>query len=241
MNRPKPTATMSVPAIAGPANSDTDREQSRLEMAMGRLREDILSGRRMPGERLPIIPLSEVYAVSTGTLREVLSRLVAQTLVVSDSKKGFSVAPVTTDDIRDVMDTRLVLESHALSLSIRTGDLDWEAAVVAAHYKLSVLERRLMQDRESVVEQWVACDWGFHNATISACRQPVLMRTYASVFDRFARYHMLALNFRGEGVFRDHVALRDLVIERRADEAVDLLTRHIQSGVEHIKSSGGFG
>ena len=211
------------------------------DFAYRRLRSHIVNGQLQPGQKLKLDHLRDVYGASVTTLREILNRLAVEELVTAEGQRGFRVSGVSDAELHDLADLRTLLESHALRQSIRLGDLDWEAAVVAAHYKLSVLERRLMQDRESVVEQWVACDWGFHNATISACRQPVLMRTYASVFDRFARYHMLALNFRGEGVFRDHAALRDLVIERRADEAVELLTRHIQSGVEHIKSCGGFG
>ena len=66
------------------------------------------------------------------------------------------------------------------------------------------------------------------------------LRTHASIFDRFARYHMLALDFRGEGVVEDHARLRDLVIARDADAAVALLSRHIQSGVTHLLGTGRF-
>ena len=211
------------------------------EYAYRRLRSHIVNGQLKPDEKLKLDHLKQVYGASVTTLREILNRLAVEELVTAEGQRGFRVATVSDAELNDLAELRTLLESHALRQSIRLGDLDWEAAVVAAHYKLSVLEKQLMESGERSVEQWVACDWGFHNATISACRQPVLMRTYASVFDRFARYHMLALNFRGEGVFRDHAALRDLVIERRADEAVELLTRHIQSGVEHIKSCGGFG
>jgi DNA-binding GntR family transcriptional regulator len=222
---------------------DTEKREGDTigDFAYRQIRSHIVNGQLAPDEKLKLGHLRDVYGASVTTLREILNRLAVEELVTAEGQRGFRVAPVSDEELNDLADLRTLLESHALRRSIRLGDLDWEASVVAAYHKLSVLEAKLMQNRDSAIAHWVACDWGFHNATIAACRQPVLMRTYASVFDRFARYHMLALNFRGEGVLQDHAQLRDLVIARRADDAVELLTRHILSGVEHIKSCVGFG
>lgn len=211
------------------------------EIAYRRIRLHIVNGQLKPGEKLKLDHMKQSYGASVTTLREILNRLAVEELVAAEGQRGFRVASVSDDELRDLADLRTLLETHALRHSIAQGDLDWEAAVVSAHYKLSVVERALMDAGSGAVEQWVASDWGFHHATIAACRQPVLARTHASVFDRFARYHMLALNFRGKPAAEDHAALRDLVIERKADAAVDLLTRHIRSGVEHIMASRSFG
>ncbi len=211
------------------------------EVAYRRIRSHIVNGHLKPDEKLKLDRMKEIYGASVTTLREILNRLAVEELVTAEGQRGFRVAGVSDADLRDLADLRTLLETHALRQSIVLGDLDWAAGVVAAHYKLSVLEGELMDRKAGAVEQWVACDWGFHHATISACRQPVLMRTHASVFDRFARYHMLALDFRGKAVAEEHVRLRDLVIERRTDDAVELLSRHIRSGVEHVMASGGFG
>lgn len=212
------------------------------EIALRRIRLHIVNGRLKPGEKLKLERMREVYGASVTTLREILNRLAVEELVAAEGQRGFRVAAVSDAELRDLAELRILLETHALRQSMALGDLDWEAAVVSAHYKLSAIEKVLIRDPREAVESWVAADWGFHYATIAACPQPVLARTHASVFDRFARYHMLALNFRGAPAAVQHADLRDLVIERKADEAVDLLTRHIRSGVEHILGgAGGFG
>lgn len=211
------------------------------ETAYRRIRQHIVNGKLKPGEKLKLNQLKQAYGASVTTLREILNRLAVEELVSAEGQRGFSVADVSDQELRDLADLRTLLETHALRQSIAMGDLDWEAGVVAAHYKLSALESALMNGKADAVEQWVALDWGFHHATISACNLPVLARTHASVFDRFSRYHMLALDFRGRPVAQEHAELRDLVVGRKADAAVDLLSRHIRSGVEHIVSSGGFG
>jgi DNA-binding GntR family transcriptional regulator len=210
------------------------------EIALRRIRMHIVNGHLKPGEKLKLDRMRDVYGASVTTLREILNRLAVEELVAAEGQRGFRVAPVSNADLRDLADLRNLLETHALRQSMALGDLDWEASVVSAHYKVAAIEHLLMGDTRDGIERWVAADWGFHYATISACPQPVLARTHASVFDRFARYHMLSLDFRGKPVADQHEALRDLVTQRKAEEAVDLLTRHIRSGVEHILKGGGF-
>lgn len=211
------------------------------EVAYRRIRLHIVNGRLLPGEKLKLDHMKQVYGASVTTLREILNRLSMEELVTAEGQRGFRVAEVSDAELRELADLRILLETHALQESIARGDLDWEAQVVAAHYKLAAVEKTLMGGTGDAVEQWVASDWGFHYATIAACRKRVLTRTHASVFDRFARYHMLALDFRGEPVTEEHAALRDLVIGRDTEGAVELLSNHIRRGVDHIMASGGFG
>jgi len=222
---------------------DTARREGETvgETAYRRIRLHIVNGRLKPGEKLKLDHMKEVYGASVTTLREILNRLAVEELVAAEGQRGFRVAAVSDAELRDLAELRTLMETHALRRSIAAGDLDWEARVVAAHYKLSALEGALMSGKAEAVERWVAADWGFHYATISACNMPVLARTHMSVFDRFARYHMLALDFRGRPAAEEHAELRDLVIGREADAAAELLARHIRGGVEHIMASGGFG
>jgi DNA-binding GntR family transcriptional regulator len=207
------------------------------DVAYRRLRSDIVNGRLKPLEKLKLEQLREIYGVSVSTLREILNRLAVEELVTAEGQRGFRVAPISQGDLRDLADLRILLETNALRRSIEGGDLDWEGSVVSAHYKLSIVENALVDGNAASVAQWVRYDWGFHHATIAACDQHVLMQTHSSVFDRYARYHMLVLDFR-EGVAADHKRLRDLVLKRDAEAAVDLLVRHIEVGMEHVLGTG---
>lgn len=210
------------------------------ETAYRRIRSHIVNGQLLPDAKLKLERMKEVYGASVTTLREILNRLAVEELVTAEGQRGFRVAGVSGAEFQELAALRTLLETHALRASIAQGDIEWEASVVAAHYKLSVAERDLMAAKPGGVDTWVSCDWGFHHATIAACGQPVLMKTHAAIFDRFARYHMLAMNFRGQGVVDDHTALRDLVIKRDAGGAIDLLTDHIQRGLKHVMGTGHF-
>ncbi|MAC78530.1 MAG: GntR family transcriptional regulator [Rhodobacteraceae bacterium] len=210
------------------------------DSALRRIRFDIIRGTLRPGERLRLERVREAYGLSVTTLREILSRLVVERFVVAEGQRGFEVGSVCEADLRDICELRLLLECHALRRSIDLGTLDWEAHVVSTHHKLQSVEAKLMDGAPSSVEQWVQFDWDFHHATLSACDMPALMATHSNVFDRYLRYHLLALDFRGRPAADEHRRLRDLVIAREPEPAVALLTAHVRAGMEHILATGKF-
>lgn len=211
------------------------------EVTYQRLREDIIACRLLPGHKLRLEALRERYDAGVSTLREILNRLASESLVVAEGQKGFAVAPVTRQDLKEIADLRLLLESHALGLSLANGDLEWEGRVVAAHHKLAATERKLLAGQERHTVNWVRYDFAFHNALISACGSQVLLDLHAAIFDRFLRYHMLAASFRGGGVVDDHKALYELALARNVDGAQAMMASHVKSGVEHVLSTGKLG
>ena len=208
------------------------------EVAFRQIRGDIICGQLKPLEKLRLDALKTRYGVSVSTLREILNRLASEDLVVAEGQRGFEVSPATATNLREIADLRLLLEGHALQLSLQAGDLEWEGRVVAAHHKLAVVERQLLAGEVERTTDWVRYDFSFHNALISACGSRTLLDLHASVFDRFMRYHMLAVSFRGPAVAEDHQALFDLALRRDFDGALKKLTTHINSGVEHVLGTG---
>lgn len=208
------------------------------DVAYRRIRADLVNGKLKPLDRLRLEVLRDAYDVSISTLREILGKLAVEELITAEGQRGFRVAPISVSDLTGLGELRILLETHALRRSLALGDLEWQGQVVAAHYTLSVLEKDLLSGSEGAVEKWVRHDWGFHRACIAACDSAPLMRTHASIFDRYARYHTLILDFRGKAAAQEHERLRDLVLSRDADAAVDLLTSHIRSGVAHIVATG---
>lgn len=208
------------------------------EVTYQRLRADIVACKLSPGQKLRLDGLRERYGAGVSTLREILNRLASEDLVVAEGQKGFSVAPATAADLREIADLRLLLESHALRQSFENGDLDWEGRVVSAHYKLASTEKLLLAGQSRQTTDWVRYDFEFHNSLISACGSKALLDLHAAIFDRFLRYHMLAASFRGAGVVDDHQALFGFALERNVDGALEMLSSHVNRGVEHVLGTG---
>lgn len=210
------------------------------ERVWKRIRSDILFGRLKPGQKLKLEQLKADYGASVSALREVLNRLSSEKLVVAKDQRGFEVAPVSVKDLKEIAALRLLLEAHALEQSFAAGDVDWEAQVVAAHHKLASMEQRMRAGRQEAeeVETWKLYDWQFHQTLISACNSRTLMETHGVVFDRYLRYQMLALGFRGDIAANEHRMMLDCALERDAAKAIAVLGTHINGGVEHALSRG---
>jgi len=205
------------------------------ERVYRRLRNDIVSGRLAPSEKLKLGRLKDDYGISISTLRELLNRLTSEGLIVAESARGFEVAPVSADNFRDLANLRLLLEGHALERSFALGDMDWEGRVVAAHHKLASLEKRTLASDARGLEVLKRYDSEFHQALLSACGSRVLLDSHAAVFDKYIRYLMIAVIFRDQAA-QEHQKLLECALKRDAKSAQTILASHIMDCVAYTLS-----
>ena len=212
-----------------------DAPTTLTESLRERLRQDIILGVLPPGSKLKLEALSRRYDASVNTLRETLSRLSADGLVVAEEQKGFTVLPVSAQDLREITEMRQLLECDALRRSFKAADLDWEARVIAAYHKLSSAEAVLEDDPERHGPDWERYNREFHDALISNCRSRWLLLYRRSMYDHSLRYRMLSLKtkpFPRSQSAREHRQLRDAALARDVERAVAVLTTHILKAAE---------
>ena len=202
-----------------------------------RIRHDVIFGRLRPGQKLKLEGLKETYGVSVSTLREILSRLTSEGLVLAEGRRGFEVAPVSIENLKELAELRLLLEGHAMEASFARADMEWEGRVVSAHHKLASTER-LMSSSIGEPEQWKRYDSEFHQALISNCGSRTLIEAHAAVFDKYFRYQMIVLNYRGDEPARQHQALLQCALARDATGARSVLVAHVSGCVEHALATG---
>ncbi len=197
-----------------------------------RIRTDIVFGRLRPGQKLKLDGLKETYDVSVSTLREILSRLTAEGFVIAEGRRGFEVPPVSIENLKELAELRLLLESHAMESSFAHADVEWEGRIVSAHHKLASTER-LMESGIGELEQWKRYDGEFHQALISNCGSRVLMEAHALLFDKYVRYVMVAFSYRGAEPATQHKGLLDCALKRDAKGAKTILRAHVNNCVDY--------
>ncbi|MFE5320497.1 GntR family transcriptional regulator [Paenibacillus sp. NPDC056579] len=74
------------------------------------LKDQIIRRRFSPNEKLSIPELADQLGVSRTPVRDALNRLEMERLVKTVSKVGTFVVAISSEDIKDIMDTRLMLE-----------------------------------------------------------------------------------------------------------------------------------
>lgn len=202
-----------------------------------RIKRDIIFGVLKPGEKLKLDALKQRYPASLSTLRETLNRLTSDGFVQAPEQRGFFVTPVSQDDLTEIANLRVLLECHALRLSIANGDTEWEGNLVAAHHKLNLMEQRMLSGDLSEEETWKRYDWQFHLALIEACNSHNLLSLHATIYDKYLRYQMLVLTHRGQVAANEHRDMLEAALARDADRAAQLLEDHILLGLSHTMSA----
>jgi GntR family carbon starvation induced transcriptional regulator len=199
------------------------------------LRHDILHGILAPGMRLNLDRLRVSMGVGLSPLREAVTRLVAAGLIEAEAQRGYSVTPISVANLDEVCALRLELEPYALRKSIGNGGLDWEAAVMGALHRLNKTDRT-PGDPDSLAE-WEAANNAFHLTLVERCDMPLLIKMYQSLIsmnDRYRHIYLKAVTVQRD-VIEEHTAIAQAAVERRADDAAALLTRHIARSTNNLR------
>lgn len=219
------------PEIAG------DRSNSLTRSVYLQLRADLLAGVYKPGEKLRAEVLRRRFNIGSSPIREALNRLLAEGFVALEEQKGFSVAPVSGEELQELVRARALIDGAAIAESIRNYDTQWEEGMVLALHRLSRVARREEGLREDNPE-WEAQHRAFHLALVSGCGSRWLQRVSEQLFDAAERYRLLAadeLSPRNE--LDEHRAITQACLERRPEEAVRLLEEHYSSTSRSIMKS----
>ena len=218
------------------SNDDSLAEPKTLvESAYRNLRRDIIEGRLLPGEKLRIEHIKDNYGVGAGTLREALSLLIADALVVSQGQRGFRVAPMSLADFGDITETRVMLECEALRQSIALGDDVWEGELLAAFHRLSKAEEKLADNGSR--EEWEERNRNFHEVLIAACPSQWIKHFLSILYHQAERYRRLSLQQKAmpRDIHAEHEALFKAVLGRDAELACQLLGEHIRFTFQSIR------
>jgi DNA-binding GntR family transcriptional regulator len=204
-----------------------------------RLRADLLACRLLPGQKLKIEELCERLNAGSSAVREALSRLAADGFVVLEPQRGFRVMPLSIAELRDLTGVRCQIESLCLRDAIARGDLDWETGVIAALHRMSRTPERAPDDPKRYNDAFAVVHNAFHQALVAACTSPWLLRIRAQLFAQHERYRWLSkpLARVERDLEAEHSGIANAAIARRADEAVERITAHLNLTAEIILTS----
>ncbi len=215
------------PPLSSDAPSPIDGPKTLVESAYRNLRRDIVEGQLRPGEKLRVEHLKNDYGVGAGTLREALSLLISDALVISQGQRGFWVAPMSLTDFEDITRTRAMLECEALKLSIAHGDDAWEGDLMAAFHRLSRAEEKLGED--GARDEWEERNRIFHEVLISAAPSRWIKHFLAILYRQSERYRRLSMYSQPipRDIHAEHAELLEATLARDAERATAVLARHI--------------
>ena len=89
------------------------------EATYRRVRADIVYGRLAPGQKLTLERMRGAYGSAVSTLREIFNGLASEGLITAEGARGFEVASISPDNLREIAAMRQLLECDALAKLVR--------------------------------------------------------------------------------------------------------------------------
>jgi DNA-binding GntR family transcriptional regulator len=190
------------------------------------LRRSIVTNRRRPGDRLVEETLSEELGVSRIPIREALRVLAGEGLVDVQPRRGASVAEISSDVARDLVEVRATLEGL-------------NARLAARHHDPAIVEelKRVLKDgnraaRSKNVDDLVRLNGEFHDKLAEAGRNTILFDIMRTLRERTNLVFAANSLRRAAQDWDEHSKILAAVIDGDEDLSAMLATRHVHRAAD---------
>lgn len=194
----------------------------------------LMSGILAPGTPLSIDGLASELQVSPTPVREALVHLERTGLVSRAPLRGYRVAsPLSTDQIAQLCDARIVIELGALELAFQ--EVEGLAADLAAahevHEEAAKAVLNVTPDREAIdaYREYMSADWAFHHAIFRHSKNSYLLATADSLPAHLHRLRQSASRgiHDSEMSVEEHAAVLRAVQDQDLERAKQALYTHL--------------
>ncbi len=202
---------------------------SLADQAYGALRDMITGGDFEPGQRLTERSLADLLGVSPTPVREAISRLEHERLLLRPDGRVLEVARPTPERVRQMYLIHCALRSVAARLAAEVATQAELDAIARTHQQAQELQRQASPEGDKL-EGLLRLNRTFHQQIEAAAHNPSLvdMIATADAFDWRTRVRTIRASL-GEDlsvVMHDHQALVDALIARDAETAETLMRNH---------------
>jgi DNA-binding GntR family transcriptional regulator len=211
----KPDHALATTATAGP-------QESRGEVAYGRLKAAIQAGELRPGQRIRENEMADRLAMSRTPVREALRRLESDGLLTFAPYRGMVISKLDHQAVMELYSMREVLEGTAAGLAARHAS-DAEIAIVK---DICESEPGAIGDPRKIASH----NKHFHGALYRAAHNRYLLKTLNVLSDAMALLGMttMAITGRSETAHGEHLAIVAAIEARDPATAEAAMRDHIR-------------
>lgn len=200
-----------------------------VENVFNELRNNILYGKINPGEALMPSELKIKFNVSIAVIREALTRLASQGIVIQSPNRGFKVIDISKNHLENIIEARKINEGTALKLAISNKDIAWESEIIALHHKLEKTPRYIDTPHSILNDEWNELHHDFHLALIKGCKNDVLIEICERLWDISEVYRQWSIQQDStRPLLLEHRQLLESILNDNIENALNIYNNHIE-------------
>jgi DNA-binding GntR family transcriptional regulator len=218
--------------------------RSLTEHIYNELRAELISCALKPGERLRTSELSTRFSVSLSGVREALSRLVSEGLVLADPQRGFRAAAMSREDLLNLTETAMGIEAMCVRSALAAGDKDWEERLVAARDTVMAAPLTTKSEGGRLSASFAKAHQDFHDTLMSACSNARTSQLRRLLHDQSERYRQLCIPLTPNlaELKSGYEEITGAALARDADRVIALIAeqfhRNVERFIEAMESEG---
>lgn len=203
------------------------------DVVFNTLRDAILTGKLVPGERLMENQLAEKLGVSRTPIREALRMLELENLVELVPRKGAQVLDMSECDIINVLEIRSVLEALGTELACKRMNTEQLIRLKEAQ---KVFEAACASNN---LEQTAEADEKFHDIIFTATENDKLIQITNNLRIQLYRYRLahLKADETKSTIKEHHYAIIDAIEKHHSQQGGEIAKQHVKWHTDFILNS----
>ncbi|MGN0337723.1 MAG: GntR family transcriptional regulator [Lachnospiraceae bacterium] len=201
------------------------------DVVFNTLREAILRGDLVPGERLMELQLAAKLGVSRTPIREAIRMLEQEGLAITIPRKGAIVAGMTEKDMQDVLEIREALEELSVQVAC---DKITDEEIAKLQKNMKNFEHSL---KSGDLKKMAQADVEFHDVIYRATDNPKLINMLNNLREQMYRYRVEYLKNpqNHEQLLQEHEAIYKGIVEKDKSAVTEMIRKHISNQVAVVK------
>ncbi len=218
--------------IAGQRKRSISRQSLHGQVA-DRLRDMVVHGELVPGEKVPVAALSQTLGVSLTPLREALKVLAEEGLVELAPNRGARVIPYTAEEAEALFEVIAGLESLAAELAANRMSNEDLANLEAAHKQM----RSYFEEKER--DQYFDINSHIHETIVRYSSNDILINTHSKLMVRANRGRYIAIvdPERWSEAMAEHEAVMEAFRARDAEHAGRIWRVHLLRSGQAVQNA----
>lgn len=217
-------------------NKNADLINSKMKTKIyNKVSQEILNGKIKPGETIIIKDLTNKYNVSTTPIREALTILENEGVLIKEPYKSYQVKEFSLKEIEKIYEARIAIETQVVRLAARRINKQLENKFI------NILEKSKTTIEKNKFKQFNKYNSNFHFTIFEAGNNKYLFEMMNNINKQIillnyqASYYLEELKEeRLKRAYKEHKLVFEKIRDKNEEKAAKLLEEHLLSSLQRF-------